>query len=105
FKLITGTWVHVGKLRTAFVSAAQVLNDAVICGHDRECVAALAWLNTVEAARVTGSDDIDDPALRAHLARCLAHLNEGAGSALRIERLLLLAKPPDNHAGRVDNKG
>jgi feruloyl-CoA synthase len=105
FKLITGTWVHVGKLRTALVSAAQVLNDAVICGHDRECVAALAWLNTVEAARVTGSDDIDDPALRAHLARCLAHLNEGAGSARRIERLLLLAKPPDIDAGEITDKG
>jgi feruloyl-CoA synthase len=105
FKLITGTWVHVGKLRTELVSRAQVLSDAVICGHDRERVGALAWLNPAEARRLTGSDDIADPALRAHLARSLARLNAGAGSALRVERLLLLSSPPDIDAGEITDKG
>src|SRR3954465_15913819 len=81
FKLVTGTWVHVGKLRTALVSAAPALRDAVICGHDRDCVGALAWLADAERP-------LDDPGLRADLAACLARLNEGASSALRIERLL-----------------
>jgi len=44
FKLITGTWVHVGKLRTDLISEARILSDAVICGHDGDYVAALAWL-------------------------------------------------------------
>ena len=72
----------------------------MICGHDRERVGALAWLNTAEASR-----PIDDPGLRAELAACLARLNEGAGSALRIERLLLLAEPPDIDAGEITDKG
>src|SRR4051794_15732260 len=94
FKLTTGTFVHVGKLRTGLVSAAGVLTDAVICGHDREYVAALAWLNTE-----------DSPGVRARLAETLAQLNEGAGSALRIERLLVLATPPDIDAGEITDKG
>jgi feruloyl-CoA synthase len=106
FKLTTGTFVHVGRLRTALVSAAPVLRDAVICGHDRDCVGALAWLNADEAKRVLGREAaLDDPALRDHLAQRLAELNRDAGSALRIQRLLLLAAPPDIDAGEITDKG
>ena len=45
FKLLTGTWVAAGSLRTRLLSAAGVLSDAVICGHDTEYVSALAWVN------------------------------------------------------------
>ena len=38
FKLLTGTWVAVGALRTRLLSAARVLSDAVICGQDAEYV-------------------------------------------------------------------
>jgi feruloyl-CoA synthase len=108
FKLMSGTWVTVGRLRVALLSAAGVLRDAVIAGHDRDGVAALAWLDQGEARRVCGSDGdvaIDDPVLRAHLAACLARMNAGAGSAARIERLLLLAEPPDLDAGEITDKG
>ena len=56
FKLATGTWVTVGRLRTALVSAAGVLRDAVIAGHDGDYVAALAWVDPAEARRVCGAD-------------------------------------------------
>jgi len=110
FKLVTGTWVTVGRLRTQLVSAAGVLSDAVICGHDRDRVTALGWLNQAEARRVCGAADgadvaLDDPALRAHLAARLAALNDGAGSASRIARLLLLAEPPSIDAGEITDKG
>ncbi len=108
FKLGTGTWVHVGQLRTRLVSAAGVLTDAVICGHDRECAAALAWVNQAEARRVcSASEDValDDPALRAHLAARLAELKAGGGSASCIARLLLLEEPPDIDAGEITDKG
>src|SRR5262249_22062470 len=37
FKLTSGTWVHVGDLRIAAISAAApMLQDAVVAGHDRE---------------------------------------------------------------------
>jgi feruloyl-CoA synthase len=107
FKLTTGTWVTVGRLRTALVSAAGVLTDAVIAGHDREFASALAWLNAAESRRVCTGDEValDDPGLRAHLADCLARLNAGGGSSARIERLLLLAEPPNMDEGEITDKG
>ncbi len=108
FKLVTGTWVAAGTLRTRLISAADVLGDAVICGHDTEFVAAMAWVNQVEARkRFAGEGDLplDDGRLRDHLADALARLNEGAGSASRIERLLLLEIPPSLDAGEITDKG
>jgi feruloyl-CoA synthase len=108
FKLMTGTWVTAGTLRLALLSAARVLSDAVICGHDREYVAALAWVNQAEARKLLGSDEdvaLDDPRLRAHLGEALAGLNAGAGSAARVERLVLLADPPSLDAGEITDKG
>jgi feruloyl-CoA synthase len=108
FKLLTGTWVAAGPRRLALLSAARVLSDAVICGQDSEYVSALAWVNQAEARRVCGVDGevtLDDPRLRSHLAQALAELNAGAGSAGRIERLLLLAEPPSLDAGEITDKG
>jgi feruloyl-CoA synthase len=108
FKLLTGTWVTVGPLRMRLLSAARVLTDAVICGHDADYASALAWVNQAEARKLCGTDDdvpVNDPRLREHLVEALATLNEGAGSASRIERLLLLAEPPSLDAGEITDKG
>jgi len=108
FKLLTGTWVAAGALRTRLISAAGVLSDAVICGQDAAYAAAMAWVNQAEARRVTGASEdvaLDDPALREHLAGALRSLNADAGSASRIERLLLLAEPPSLDAGEITDKG
>ena len=80
FKLLTGTWVAVGALRTRLISAAGVLSDAVICGHDAEYVAAMAWVNQPEARRLTGATQdvsLDDPSLRDHLAEDPARPQRG----------------------------
>jgi feruloyl-CoA synthase len=108
FKLMTGTWVTAGTLRLALLSAARVLSDAVICGHDREYVAALAWINQAEARKLLSAEEdvpLDDPKLRLHLQGALATLNHGAGSAARVERLLLLSQPPSLDAGEITDKG
>jgi feruloyl-CoA synthase len=103
FKLSTGTFVGVGALRGGLVSACGgVLSDAVIAGHDEAYAGALAWVNRDEAKRVCGGDE---QRLRAHLAKCLARMNEGAGSASRVERLLLLDEPPNMDAGEITDKG
>jgi feruloyl-CoA synthase len=96
FKLTSGTWVRVGAVRSALVSRAGVLQDAVIAGHDREFAGALAWL-------APGVED--DPGVRDRLAAALAELNREAGSAARIERLLLLTEPPSLDAGEITDKG
>jgi feruloyl-CoA synthase len=108
FKLLTGTWVAVGSLRTRLLSAAGLLSDAAICGQDAEYVAAMAWVNQAEARKLLGASEdvpVDDERLRDHLAHALANLNTGAGSASRIERLLLLEKPPSLDAGEITDKG
>ena len=108
FKLFTGTWVAAGSLRTRLISAARVLSDAVICGQDADYVAALAWLNQAEAREVLGTADdvaLDAPRLHEHLSQALSALNEDAGSASRIQRLLLLASPPSLDAGEITDKG
>ena len=108
FKLLTGTWVAVGALRTGLISAAGVLTDAVICGQDAEYVAAMAWINQPEARKLTGATEdvpLDHPQLRDHLRGVLHAINAQAGSASRIERLLLLERPPSLDAGEITDKG
>src|SRR5579859_2463980 len=108
FKLLTGTWVTAGPLRMRLLSAAGVLTDAVICGHDSEYIGALAWVNQAEARKLCAADEdvpLDHPKLREHLASALQTLNQGAGSAARVERLLLLADPPSLDAGEITDKG
>ena len=78
FKLDTGTFVRVGAVRTALLSAAPLLADAVIAGEERGSVCALAWLNATEARKLLGQEPhaegelITDETIRAELARALA---------------------------------
>ncbi|WP_199257052.1 AMP-binding protein [Tomitella fengzijianii] len=106
FKLATGTFVSVGTLRPELLSAADgLLTDAVICGHDREEVTALAW----PAAGHAGECDengVPTPRLRDALAAALARLADGGrGSSQRIERLRLLTEWPSLDAGEITDKG
>jgi feruloyl-CoA synthase len=109
FKLSSGTFVTVGALRGALLSACGgVLSDAVIAGHDQEYASALAWLDQKDARRLCGASEdvpLDDPLVRAHLAESLADMNESVGSASRIQRLLLLDEPPNMDAGEITDKG
>jgi feruloyl-CoA synthase len=111
FKLITGTFIRVGAARTALLSAAPVLSDAVIAGEERERVCALAWLNPAEARSLLGPDVPIDGELVAHeilhevLAHLLAEHNDTVESAARIERLAVLARPADLDSGEITDKG
>jgi feruloyl-CoA synthase len=111
FKLGSGTFVRVGAVRTALLSATSLLADAVIAGEDRGYASALAWLNVTEARTLLGTeparDDglITDGLLHAELAAALARHNADAGSAARIERLLVMADPAGLDAGEITDKG
>jgi feruloyl-CoA synthase len=111
FKLATGTFVRVGALRTALLSSAPMLSDAVITGEERPFVSALAWLNAAEARTLLGEEPrqrgelIINDALLKTLAQALADHNAGEGSAARIERLAVMARPPDLDAGEITDKG
>jgi feruloyl-CoA synthase len=110
FKLGTGTFVRVGAVRAALLSAVPVLSDAVLAGENRDFVCALAWLNVAEARKLgaepeTDGDTLAHPALRELLAAALAGHNDAAGSAARVERLLVMAQPASLDAGEITDKG
>jgi feruloyl-CoA synthase len=111
FKLDTGTFVHVGAVRTALLSAVPVLSDAVIVGENRDCVCALAWLNQGETQALFGAEPlgrgevVEHAGLAAHIGKALREHNRNAGSATRIQRLLLLGAPPGLDAGEITDKG
>jgi feruloyl-CoA synthase len=111
FKLETGTFVRVGALRTALLSAIPVLADVVLAGENRDCVCALAWLNPAEARALLGGQPEPDgelivhDGLRAHVARALADHNSASGSAARVQRLLVMARPASLDDGEVTDKG
>ena len=92
FKLATGTWVNVGTVRTALVSAgAGLIRDAVLTGHDGPEVGALVWLTA------------DDPeGLRVAVEK---HNAAHPQSSARIGRVLVLADPPSIDAQEITDKG
>jgi feruloyl-CoA synthase len=113
FKLSTGTWVSVGKVRVAaLVATSPFLLDAVVCGHDRDVVGLLAWPNLAAARELVGDPDADPetlvraPELIEHVGRKLAaHNREHSGSSERIARVMLLAEPPSLDANEITDKG
>ncbi|MGE5145496.1 MAG: feruloyl-CoA synthase [Candidatus Eiseniibacteriota bacterium] len=115
FKLMSGTWVHVGELRLAAIAAgAPVIQDAVVAGHDREIVGLLIFPN-VPACRTLAKDAPADlpvaelvrrPEIRAALERGLAAYNaKNKGSSRFIARALIMAEPPSIDANEITDKG
>lgn len=114
FKLQTGTWVAVGKLRAQLVDQfGGLIRDAVITGADREELGALVvpFLPALRAL-VSGSDALSDadilasPEVRTALAEKLAgHARSASGSATRVMRIMLLKEPPRFERGEVTDKG
>ena len=112
FKLSTGTFVRVGAVRTALLSALPVLSDVVLAGENRDYLAGLGWLNPSEVVALLGrevpqpaGDLVTDPELLRLVADALARHNASLGSAARVERLALLARPASLDAGEVTDKG
>ena len=115
FKLMSGTFVLVGTLRAAAIAAASpVLQDAVICGHDRAYAGLLGFPNITacrpladdEGARLTVAELLAHPAVVGSLRDGLAQMNaEGKGSSLQIKRALLMAEPPSVDGHEITDKG
>lgn len=115
FKLMSGTFVLVGTLRTAAIAAASpVLQDAVICGQDREYVGLLGFPNIAacrqlaadQEARLTMTELLAHPAVVGTLKAGLAKMNaEGGGSSMQAKRVLLMAEPPSVDGNEMTDKG
>ncbi len=93
---MTGTFVSVGNLRIAALAAASpLLMDAVVCGHDRDYVALLAWPNVAAAKELAEAPDaapeelVRSPKLAAFLReRFIAYNRSNPASSTRIERVI-----------------
>jgi len=96
FKLASGTWVSVTAIRTGVLARASgLLSDVVVCGHDRQFLAILAW--------PSGEPRGD---LRARVRDALVAWNEAnPASSTRVARAILLREPPSIDAGEITDKG
>jgi feruloyl-CoA synthase len=114
FKLTTGTFVHVGSLRTdAIAAATPVVQDALVTGQDRPFVGLLAWPNLHACRQITGDpeasceDVVKHPEVLACLKRGLEAHNkstEGA-SSMRIARAMLMTEPASIDGNELTDKG
>ncbi len=114
FKLTTGTFVHVGSLRTdAIAAATPVVHDALVAGQDRPFIGLLAWPNLHACRQIVGDaeasyeDVIRHPEVIACLKRGLEAHNKSCGgsSSLRIARAMLMVEPPSIDGNELTDKG
>ncbi|MGJ5021431.1 AMP-binding protein [Bradyrhizobium oligotrophicum] len=114
FKLTTGTFVHVGSLRTdAIAAATPAIHDALVTGQDREYVGLLAWPNLHACRQLVGDpnatfeDVVKHPGVIDCVRRGLQAYNkdcEGASSR-RIGRAMLMVEPPSIDGHELTDKG
>lgn len=115
FKLTTGTFVLVGTLRTTAIAAATpVLQDAVVCGQDRDYVGLLGFPNIAacrrladdEGAKLKLTELLAHPAVVGAVQTGLARMNaESRGSSMRVRRVLLMEEPPQVDDHEITDKG
>ncbi len=114
FKLLTGSWVSVGNIRVAAIAAGEpVIQDAVVCGHDRDEIGLLVFSNLAELAQVSGlevdapvSEHAAHPSIRQALQQGLARYNvDHPASSHRIARVLIMVEPPKMDANEITDKG
>lgn len=115
FKLLSGTWVHVGGLRLAGIDALKPLaQDIVVTGHDRNEIGFLVFpslpgcrsLCPELAEDAPVSELINHPAVQTHLQQCLATMKAtGAGSSTYAKYAMILEQPPSAEAGEITDKG
>ncbi|WP_454624457.1 AMP-binding protein [Bradyrhizobium cenepequi] len=114
FKLTTGTFVHVGSLRTdAIAAATPVVHDALVAGQDRPFIGLLAWPNLHACRQLVGDpnatfeDAVKHPEVIACFRRGLEAHNasvEGASSR-RVSRAMLMVEPPSIDGNELTDKG
>lgn len=102
FKLSSGTWVSVGKLRLQLIAASDgLVQDAVITGHGLDEVGALVFLNPAVAGV------LDAAKVRESLRLAMRHqaAQSEQGSSSRIARALVQGEPPSVERGEITDKG
>ena len=116
FKLTSGTWVNVGALRLAVVSAAEkLISDAVVAGEGRGDIRLLLFPNEAACRALLEAEGVavnaDHPAsahpvVRSRIVDLLrAHNERQMGSSTRIARFVVLDEPPSAGQDEITEKG
>jgi len=114
FKLLTGSWVSTGTLRTAAVSACpEIIQDAIVTGHDRDEIGLLIVPNVPGMAALCGMGPASDigkllarSAIEARLRERLGEHNATNSASSRcIRRVMLMIEPLNIDAGEITDKG
>ncbi len=114
FKLMTGTWVSVGPLRTrALTEGAPLVQDVIVSGHDRDEVGLIVFANFDACGALAGlppgtpaAQVAAAPAVRDWFQGFADRMHAGGtGASSRVARLLLALEPPSIDKGEVTDKG
>lgn len=114
FKLLTGSWVNTGTLRTAAVSACpEIIQDAIVTGHDRDEIGLLIVPNIAGICELCNIDADSELSKIASHDAMMSHLRAGLcdynsanpASSRRICRVLILTEPLNIDAGEITDKG
>jgi len=116
FKLSSGTWVNVGALRLAVISAGEgFISDAVIAGEGRSELGLLVFPGEKACRKLLGEEECgklgnaplaSHPAVHRRIGELLAAFNAGEmGSSRRIRRFTVLEEPPSLAESEITDKG
>ena len=113
FKLLNGTFVRVGEVRSKLIDAlAPIVKEVVVCGENESDLRVLAWLNVDAAVAIAEDGEKSVEALNAspivadevrRKLRGYNDANRGASQAVRAIRLL--STPPQLDHGEITDKG
>ncbi|MBV1908449.1 MAG: AMP-binding protein [Kangiellaceae bacterium] len=112
FKLLNGSWVHTGAIRTNVLSSlSPLIDDLVITGQDKSYICLLLWIN--EAALRKNHNDTQTPyeklifsdEFKQQLQNRFKQYNlKNKSSTLRISKVLNMSTPPSFDDGEVSDK-
>ncbi len=114
FKLSTGTWVHVGVLRSQIITAGNgFIHDVVITGHDKSFIGAVVFVNADECKKIaalhadsTLIDIINNNVIKQKLQEVLNALAaQSTGSATCIKRAIFADFVLQLDKGEITDKG
>jgi feruloyl-CoA synthase len=114
FKLVSGTWVDVNRVRLASIAALYPLaQDIVVCGHDTDMIGLLIFprvdhcrLALGDAAALSEAEVARHPRLGGMMMDALiTHNGTTTGSSTRIRRFTILGAGPTAETGEITEKG
>lgn len=105
FKLATGVWVNVARLRARVLAAtAPLAQDAIVVGTDRNEVGVLLIPDPAACGAFVMQSDAGDASIAAWLIDKLQAMG-GGGSSEKVARIGVLRRPLSLDGGEITDKG